>query len=198
MISQLEGTLAQTGVGFVVLSVGGVGYKVFVTADTLRALSKKQAGAVRLFTYLAVRDDAMDLFGFEEHSELGFFELLLKVPGIGPKSALAVLSLAPIGTLSKAITAGDVAYLTKISGIGKKTAEKIVFTLKDDLGGRKGGTGLESATGLREESDAIEALKALGYSTAEAREALKKVPESVGGISEKVKEALKILGNQKK
>jgi Holliday junction DNA helicase RuvA len=121
--------------------------------------------------------------------ELEFFEMLIGVSGIGPKSALAILGIASIETLRKAIGTGDTTYLTKISGIGKKTAERIVIDLRDKFKGEeKGGS-------LREELDALEALKSLGYSQNEAREALKEVPSDFD-TNGKIKEALKILGGK--
>ena len=135
-----------------------------------------------------VREDAEDLFGFLETDDLKLFELLLSVPGIGPKTALNILNVATPETLRRSITSNETAYLTKISGIGKKTAEKIVLELKEKLG-----AGGESTT-LREEVDALEALKSLGYSHGEAREALKNVPREANSTSDRVKHALKLLG----
>jgi holliday junction DNA helicase RuvA len=131
----------------------------------------------------------LDLYGFLEMEELGFFEMLIGVSGIGPRSALAILGIASIETLRKAISTGDTAYLTKISGIGRKTAEKIVIELRDKMGADI------STTSLQGELDALEALKSLGYSQNEARDALKKVPAEAN-INIKIKEALKILGGK--
>ena len=113
--------------------------------------------------------------------------MLISVSGIGPKTALNILNLAPIQAIKDAVGSGDVNHLTKVSGIGRKNAEKIVLELKDKLGENK-----EQAD-LQGDIDSLEALKSLGYSTQEAREALKKVPEEVKGTSEKLKRALKIL-----
>ncbi|MDP3958341.1 MAG: Holliday junction branch migration protein RuvA, partial [bacterium] len=168
MIAHLEGPIARIGDRFVVLSVAGIGYRISVTADTARLLGKKKENAF-LFTYHAVREDAEDLYGFIEEAELELFEMLLGVSGIGPRSALQIMGLAGVETLKKAISSEDTSYLTKVSGIGRKTAEKIVLELKDKLGGAGGMKHGE----LREESDAVEALKSLGYSQAEARDALK-------------------------
>jgi Holliday junction DNA helicase RuvA len=121
--------------------------------------------------------------------ELGFFEMLINVSGIGPKGALSILGIASIETLRKAISTGDTAYLTKVSGIGRKTAEKIVIELRDKMGEEKTGTSLQG------ELDALEALKSLGYSQSEAREALKKVLPNTD-INTKIREALKILSTK--
>jgi len=189
MITQLEGSIVFKGGNFVVLDVGGVGYKVYTTLDTLRTLKKDSS--VKIWTHLAVRETSMDLYGFYEQSELEFFEMLITISGIGPKSALGILSVAPIDTLRRAISTGDTSYLTKVSGIGKKNAEKIVIELRDKLGGKDGFAGDEK---LGADTDAIEALQALGYSMQESREALKKVGENAEGVNAKIKEALKSLG----
>jgi Holliday junction DNA helicase RuvA len=144
-----------------------------------------------LWIHTHVREDALDLFGFLERKELEFFEMLIGVSGIGPRSALAILGIASIETLRKAIGTGDTSYLTKISGIGRKTAEKIVLELRDKIGEEKGGSSLQG------ELDALEALKSLGYSQNEARDALKKVPADTN-TNTKIREALKILGSHTK
>ena len=144
-----------------------------------------------MWTHLAVRENALDLYGFIERSELEFFEMLITISGIGPKSALGILSVAPVDTLRRAISSGDTSYLTKVSGIGRKNAEKIVVELRDKLGAidaNAGGT-------LREEVDALSALEALGYSAREAREALKAVGNNAISTQEKLKAALKSLGS---
>ncbi|MEK7170418.1 MAG: Holliday junction branch migration protein RuvA [Patescibacteria group bacterium] len=186
MISYVSGTVSEKEAKFAIIDVGGVGYRVFATDDTLRKLRVNTA--TKLLTHHVVREDAEDLFGFLETDDLKLFELLLSVPGIGPKTALNILDVATPETLRRSITSNETAYLTKISGIGKKTAEKIVLELKEKLG-----AGEEGAT-LREEVDALEALKSLGYSLGEAREALKHLPKEIISTSDRVKHALKLLG----
>ena len=187
MIGKLRGTVDSIGERYLILDVSGIGYKVAATPDSIRRARKE--GLVSLFTHLAVRENALDLYGFFERSELELFEMLIDVSGIGPKTALQVLSLATVGTLRTAISSEDISYLTKVSGIGQKTARKIVLELKEKMGAALEG----ESGGLREESDAVEALKSLGYSRDEAREALKKV-KGISGTSARVKEALRILG----
>lgn len=186
MISRLTGVVLEKEGRSLILDVHGVGYKVAATEETLRAL--KAGVSATLFTHHAVREDSEELFGFTQKSGLSLFELLLGVPGIGPKTALNILNVVPADTLRRSISSGETAYLTKISGIGKKTAEKIILELKEKL------TAGDEGPALKEEVDALEALKTLGYSHPEAREALKDIPREVTGTSERVKQALKALG----
>jgi Holliday junction DNA helicase RuvA len=194
MISHLKGTVIFSGDKFVILDVAGVGYKIGVTPDALRKSISEKGKEISLWIHLAVREDSMSMYGFLERQELELFEMLIGISGVGPKSAIGVLSVASVDALKSAIASGDTSYLTKVSGIGKKNAEKIVLELRDKLGGPDGSGGTE--TGRKEEVDAIEALKSLGYSQREAREALKDVADSVKGTSARVKAALKNLGKQ--
>lgn len=191
MIAQLQGTVTGKNNRSIVLDVHGVGCRVNVPTDTLTEIKTGQA--ITLYTHLAVREDALELFGFATKLELDYFHLLVTVPGIGPKSALTVLSLATPEVLRKAITAEDTGYLTRVSGIGRKNAEKIVLTLKDKLTPTTPSGG-ETSTDLAIEADALEALKSLGYSAAEARDALKKV--GGGDTSARIKTALQALGGR--
>jgi len=191
MISQLKGQITFTGDRFIVLDVNGVGYRINLSQESLIELGK-ETGEVSLWTHLAVRENSLDLYGFLHQAELDFFEMLITISGIGPKSALGIMNVAPIETLRKAISTEDTSYLTKVSGIGRKIAEKIVLELKDKLSSVSSETDGQE---LKEESDALEALRSLGYSTQESREALKGL-DDVEGISEKVKAALKQLGKE--
>lgn len=173
---------------FLIVEAGGVGYKISVSPDTL-SKAKKTGGEMMLWVHTHVREDALDLYGFLERRELEFFEMLINVSGIGPKGALTILGIASIETLKKAIASGDTAYLTKISGIGKKTAEKIIIELRDKMGEEKEDGSLQA------ELDALEALRSLGYSQNEAREALRKVPGDKNANA-KIREALRILGGK--
>jgi len=193
MITQLSGNITFTGNNYIVLDVAGVGYKVYVSLDTLRALTKQKGQTVRLWTHLAVRETSLDLYGFFEQPELEFFEMLITISGIGPKSALGILSVAPIDTIKQAVASGDTSYLTKVSGIGKKNAEKIVVELRDKLGGSYTGVG---GALLKEDADVVAALQSLGYSMKEARDALKGLDKNTTGTNEKIKEALKRLGDE--
>ncbi len=193
MIAKIKGEIDFVGNGFVVIDVSGVGYKIYASVETMRILGKKKDKEEMLWTHQAVRENSLDLYGFMEYAELEFFELLITISGIGPKSALGILSVAPIDTLRRAVSSGDTTYLTKVSGIGKKIAEKIVLELSDKLGVLES-TYKESGA-LKEDSDTLDALIALGYSQSEARDALKNISDDIVGTNEKVKTALKTLGN---
>lgn len=190
MISRLKGSVAHIDPKYAVLDVQGVGYKVFVTSDTI--LKIKLSDTLTIWTYLAVRENALDLYGFLSLKELSFFELLITISGIGPKTALGILNSASVEAIETAVQTADTSHLTKVSGIGKKVAEKIVMELKDKI--EKISHTPESKSAMRGDADVIEALKALGYRDNEAREALKELPKSIIKTNDKIKEALKILG----
>ena len=190
MIAYISGKIVQKTDKSLIISVGGVGYQVFVSTDVL-ARSPGVGETIELSTYLAVRENALDLFGFETIDEKNFFELLLSVSGIGPRSALSILSIAPMTTIKKAIGSGDTSYLTKVSGIGRKTAEKIVVALRDKLSALRHN---DESGSLRGESDVREALQSLGYSLNDSRNAVKQIDVSIVGTNERIKEALRILG----
>jgi len=190
MIGQLTGNIKDRSDGEITLDVNGVGYLLRVTSDTFQKLAATET-PVTLLTHLAVRENALDLYGFLAKEELEFFKMLISISGIGPKTAIAILSIADVNTISSAIAEGNGAYLTKVSGIGRKIAEKIVLELRDKVGAlehdRNGGS-------LGEDADVLEALKSLGYGMREARDALKQIPKEAAGASERLKIALKILG----
>jgi len=188
MIAKLSGKIIQKELKFLVLDIGGVGYKVYSTPHTIS--KSKEGKELSLWTHLAVRENSMDLYGFIDIEERDFFELLISVSGIGPKGAIGVLTVADVKTLRTAISTGDTSYMTKVSGIGKKSAEKIVLELQDKIGSLSG----DGDMSLREEAEALEALKAIGYRHDEAREALKVVPKEITTTSERVREALRVLG----
>ena len=200
MIGHLTGKVTAVRPGFAIVTAAGVGYKVFATRELLLTLSAGGGSAsggkleteVSVWTHLAVRESILDLYGFVSEEELRLFELLLTVSGIGPKSALAILDIASVETLRSAIAAGNASYLTKVSGIGKKTAEKIVLELRDKVGASADGSG----AALHGDEEALEAMRALGYSQAEARDALRKVPQEIERSGERLREALKILGSR--
>jgi Holliday junction DNA helicase RuvA len=192
MIGSIRGQIVLKTEKFLIVETSGVGYKISVSPDALSKAPRVNE-KIFLFIHTHVREDSLDLYGFLEYKELEFFEMLINVSGIGPKGALAILGITTIDTLVRAIGTGDTSYLTKISGIGKKTAEKIVLELRDKM--KEKMSGEEGQGSLQGEMDALEALKTLGYSQNDAREALKQVsPDS--DTNTKIREALKILGNK--
>jgi len=188
MISKIEGEVWDINIKFMTVGVGGVGFKIYATTETKEVSHKGEK--ISLFTHLIVREDALDLYGFLSEEELEFFEMLISISGIGPKTALNVLNISSVQALKIAISTGDVSHLVKVSGIGKKIAEKIVLELKDKIFVNEG----DSEISLRDEIDAVEALKALGYSQRDAREALKDVDKKITNTSDRIKQALKKLG----
>jgi Holliday junction DNA helicase RuvA len=195
MIGHLKGTIIDQDLKSIILDVSGVGYKVFTNTAILpppkRSEGNKSSEATastEFWTFLAVRENALDLYGFTTKEELHFFELLMTVSGIGPKSAMSILSVASIQNLKHAIANQDISHLTKVSGVGKKNAEKIVLELKDKLDGEF----MSGEPSNNSDVDALEALKSLGYGEREVREALKKVKDGKDA-GEKIRKALKLL-----
>jgi Holliday junction DNA helicase RuvA len=187
MISRITGQIIYKADKFVIIEANNIGYKVFATTELL-SLAKTEE-QLKIWTYLAVRENALDLYGFADKKELDFFELLITISGVGPKTALNILNVANVDSLRKAISTGETAHLTKVSGLGKKMADKIVLELKVKIGSYE-----ETELGHKEEIDALEALKSLGYSHKEAREALQEIDENITSTSGRVKAALKHLG----
>lgn len=194
MIIFLEGVSRFKTEKFFVVMVSGVGYRVFAGVDTLQKIPEK-GGNVNVWIHHHVREDSQELYGFLHYAELELFEMLIAISGIGPKGALGILAVAPVDTLKKAIAAGDISYFTRVSGIGRKTAEKVILELKDKLAGK--GMTVE-APELKDEADALDALISLGYSQREAREALSSVGDIQGSVQKKVTEALRTLGGSRK
>lgn len=196
MIAYLRGTVLKKTPRALIVDVGGVGYRVFVTTQTLDAVTLE--AEVAFWTHLAVREDSQDLYGFLDEETLSFFELLISISGIGPRSALNILNIVTPKTLRQAVSSGDTSYLTKVSGIGRKIADKIVIELKDKFEAMNEEDSAATGAHLRGESDALEALRSLGYGERESRDVLKKIAGEKGGselsAGDKVKRALKILG----
>lgn len=193
MIASLTGTIEHVSIDSVVIQVNGIGYRVYTLASVLGAV--RVGEQVNFRTYLHVREDDMSLYGFQNPRELTFFKLLLQAPGIGPKTALNVMAIATVDTLIRAVASGDVTLLTKVSGIGKKTAERIVVELKTKL--EKEHPEL-SGKGPSVHSDVISALSSLGYSPIQAREVVRQLPEELKDAEAGIRAALKILGSNKK
>lgn len=191
MIGKLTGTWGGASDGVGLIEVGGVGYAVRVPFYTL---TTTPGAPVSLFIHTAVREDAIDLYGFATEEELAFFKRLTSVSGVGPKTALGVLNVADIKSLKRSIAAGDASALTKVFGIGKKSAERIVVELRDKLALEQSGKPSDLSA-LGDDGEVIEALMALGYKADESRAALRAIGQEGGGsIKERLGAALKRLG----
>lgn len=189
MIARITGKIIEKLPHYLVVDCSGVGYKVSISPKT--ASGVKGGGEVSLFTHLAIKENSHELYGFLKKEELDFFELLISVSGIGPKVGMAVLSQASPGQLRNSIALEDSSLLTGISGIGEKTAQRMILELKSKIGTKAISPGAEKAT--RSELEALEALVALGYSQVEARKALQNPESKAKTVEERVKNALKLL-----
>jgi len=189
MISYLKGKINYIGSNFIEVMVNDLGYKIFVTENFLN--KAKVGNETEIYTHQHVREDALDLFGFDNREQLELFEKLIGVSGIGPKTALNVLSAATVEEIETAVIHDDVSVLTKVSGIGKKTAERLVLELKNKYKGKT----VPSLKGSNasEDADVIDALIGLGYGADDARTALRQIDKGQKGVDEKLKACLKLL-----
>jgi holliday junction DNA helicase RuvA len=189
MIGKLTGTLGDKNPPQVLVDCNGVGYEVDVPMSTFYNLPGV-GERVTLLTHFVVREDAQILYGFGSAGERATFRQLIKIAGVGPRTALSVLSGMSVADIAQAITAQDAGRLVKVPGIGKKTAERLLLELKGKLGAD---LGLPGATPVTDEgADIVQALVSLGYSDKEAAAALKALPKDVG-VSEGIRLALKAL-----
>ena len=194
MIASVEGVVGAIAADSLVIEVGGIGYRVFAAPSVLASASA--GGKLKLHTYHLVREDQQALFGFRGADELGFFNLLLTVTGVGPKVAMAIVGSRATADLQLAILQQDQAVLVSIPGIGKKLAERIIFELKEKVSAAGIAAGTSAAMSTASENEVVAALQALGYSLGEAREAsrLAVTDPAVGaGLEERVKAALRTL-----
>jgi Holliday junction DNA helicase RuvA len=187
MIARIKGLVSEKEERSIILDVHNIGYRVFVTSTTLDSI--KVGSEIDFFVHHAIREDSQSLYGFITKDDLALFELLISISGIGPKTALGVLSVSSAQNIRRAVSTGDTSHLTKVSGIGSKLANKIILELKGKFDAEE-----ESNISLRDEVDALEALKALGFGHKEARDALKEVSTDTTNTGERVKKALKLLG----
>lgn len=192
MIYSIAGKLALKSEHFVVVEISGIGFKIFINRGSVKSLPALGAD-LKLFCYLNVKEDGMELYGFSSEDELRFFEMLVSVSGVGPKSALAILDISELKNLSAAIKENRPDLLTRASGIGRKTAERIILELKTKVQAEK-----SEATVRKMESDVdlTETLVSLGYRRDEAKSALSKVDEKITRMEDRLKAALKILGRK--
>jgi Holliday junction DNA helicase RuvA len=180
MIGSLRGKILEKGPTWLLLEIAGIGYRVKTSPSVLSTLNTDDAF---LYTHDHVREDAHDLFGFLSLADLELFERLLTISGVGPKSAMTIMSVGSADQVKKAIMSGDLAMLTSVPGVGKKTAQKIVLELKGQL--------VDADSGSSVDSDVIDALVGLGYTAQQSKDVLKHVKASEP--SEKIREALKYL-----
>ena len=187
MISRLRGRIEYLAEDHIIVDIGPMGLMVFVPVDQLAAYQVGQP--VALFTHLHIREQEFTLFGFASEEDLELFQVLLGVSGVGPKLALSILSTLPPDTIRMAVANDEPGLLTRVPGIGPKSARKILFHLKDKMGVPEyEGVGIAAITD--EDAEVIEALTALGYSIVEAQRAVQAIPKDVTGVEDRLRAAL--------
>ena len=187
MIGSLRGRVTHVGGEWALLEVAGIGYRVFAGPSLLARLRPGSEASV--FTHHLVRDDQQALFGFASLDELGFFEQLMTVTQVGPRLALAIISAHPVTKLQLAIINDDLDVFTAVSGVGRKTAQRIILELKEKVHA----AGLAAGGGPAADSDVVAALESLGYTASEARKAAGAVAGSDGALDARIKAALQEL-----
>ena len=194
MFYYLKGLVAYKGVDFLVIDAGGVGYKVYTSDNTLQKAGLNSE--FKVFTYLHIREDIFDIYGFATSEELNTFELLISVSGVGPKAALAVLSGMTPDKFALAVIHSDIKAITMAQGVGKKIAERIIVELKDKISKEMGASGASlniPETDPSTSDEAVNALMVLGYSALEAKGAVIAVKDSCSTVEDIIKKALAIL-----
>lgn len=193
MIAFLRGKIISKSLTYTIIETGNVGYQVFGAEGFLSDLSL--GSEVEVYLHHQVREEASDLYGFKNLADLELFELLLTVSGVGPKSALGILNLATASDIKEAIRRNDPGLLTKVSGVGKKTAERLILELKNKIE-KLSGVMTPNSSSVLTGSDELDALMSLGYSLSEARKALGEVEGGVSDSGERVKLALRRLSGR--
>ena len=197
MLYNINGVLTVTDVNYIVVECGGVGFKCFTTLNTIKNIGRV-GDKVNVFTYLSVREDALDLYGFSTVEELESFKLLITVSGIGPKAAVSILSELSPDRLAVCIASGDAKAIMRAQGVGKKTAERVVLELKDKMGSISvsgNSQAVANAASASENSvsaEAVEALVALGFSQTDASVAVGAMDKSLS-VDEMIRLGLKQL-----
>ena len=191
MIGSLRGPVSLVGLDHVIIDLGGVGYRVVVSPELMGRLHVGSEAS--LFIHHLVRDDMQALFGFAKPEELAFFELLMSVTGVGPRLALAITGAHPVTRLQMAIVTDDLDVLTSVSGVGRKTAQRIVLELKEKIHA----AGIAVGPGGGADSDVVAALESLGYTVSEARRAAGSVAGIEGGLDERIRAALQELARSR-
>jgi holliday junction DNA helicase RuvA len=191
VIGSLRGPVSHLGLDHVIIDIDGVGYRVVVSSALLGKL--RIGSEASLLIHHLVREDQVALFGFSKPEELAFFELLMTVNGVGPRLALAITSAHPVTRLQMAIVTDDLDVLTSVSGVGRKTAERIVLELREKIHA----AGIAVGPGAAADSDVVAALESLGYTTSEARRAAGTVAMVEGGLDERIRAALQELSRSR-
>jgi Holliday junction DNA helicase RuvA len=192
MIGYLKGKVQKVSDKFIIINVSGVGYKVFCNTKEIISTNKnledilqeKYESEIEVFVHTVVREDALELFGFLDEISLSLFEKLITISGIGPRGALGILAAGSVQSLLDAMQKGDLGYLTAVSGIGKKTAEKIILELRGALS--------DLTNSISEHEEVAMALKSLGYQERQYKDILVNLKGE--NLQDKIKEALKYLG----
>lgn len=197
MFNYLNGEIAEKGENFLVIDVGGVGFLCTASAITLNRLPA-EGNVAKVYTHLAVREDAMDLYAFADKDEFVAFKLLTSVSGVGPKVAIAILSELTFAEMAVAVSGGDYKALTRASGVGPKLAQRIVLELKDKVTDCVAQSVLEGSSAPRvavstKDSEAVDALVALGYSAADAKKAVSSLNTADMSVQDIIRIALKTL-----
>lgn len=190
MIAYLTGTICDVSAQSLTILVGGVGYQVYVPQSLVQKWKTDQT--VSLYTHTNVTETALDLYGFESKEQLKIFKHLISVSGVGPKGALSILDLGSPGELLSAIANEQTRYISRASGIGEKTAKKIIVELQNKV--LDVGTPLIATQMTQGDDEVIASLVVLGYQRAHIYEAVKQIPKELTDTSSKIKEALKVLG----
>lgn len=189
MFYYIEGKIVFCEPGTAVIDVGGVAYKMTVSYNTFAAMAGKDKA--RLYTYLSVSENGIELYGFYSLDELDVYKLLTSISGVGPKAALAILSIMTPAQLEKAVSSDDSRAIAKAQGIGNKTAQLIILKLKDKLQLYRSGDGETAYNGGANAADALEALAALGYTKADASKIISSMNVSSMTVEDIIREALK-------
>ena len=196
MFAYVKGTLVEKSNTYVVVETAGIGYKIFMSQTAINSL-QNLGEEVKIYTHYYVREDNISLYGFLSNEELKMFELLLQVSGIGAKSAIAMLSQITPSSFALAVISNDVSKLVKIPGIGKKSAERIILELKDNLKNEQAISKTEEVKAVinknEQDDEVIEALQVLGYNKKEIEKALEGLDRTNLGIEDTIKQVLKLL-----
>lgn len=190
MIATIIGKIDFVGIGYIILEVSGVGYKIFVNSTTL--LKLKKGDKKKFYVHQYIRESQMDLYGFLFIEELELFELLITVSGVGPKAGLIILARSKPSDVKSAIIKGDLDIFTSVSGVGRKTATRIILDLK----GKISDDDMSFLTAGEDFEEIVDALKNLGYQAQEVKKVLIKIPKNIEAPEEKIRWALKQLSKK--